>query len=66
MLAPDAHALIAKGGLLIPPVVRLVGTFTVLTACLFVILSGGYDPNSKNWAFGTVGTILGYWLKSSR
>jgi hypothetical protein len=33
---------------------------------LFVILSGGYDPNSKNWAFGTVGTILGFWLKASR
>jgi len=48
------------------PVLRSIGTLAVLAACLFVILSAGYDPNSKNWAFGTVGTILGFWLKASR
>jgi len=47
-------------------VMRSIGTLAVLAACLFVILWGGYDPNSKNWAFGTVGTILGFWLKASR
>ena len=62
MFEPLSH----KGGGLTPPLLRWVGMTIVLTACLFVILSGGYDPNSKNWAFGTVGTILGCWLKASR
>jgi hypothetical protein len=64
MIAPEAF--IVKGGTLVPPIMRSVGTLLVLTACLVVILSGEYDPNCKNWAFGTVGTILGYWLKASR
>src|SRR5258707_10482040 len=37
-----------------------------LLASLFVILSGQYDPNSQHWAFATVGTILGYWLRGGR
>jgi hypothetical protein len=35
----------------------------LLVATLFVILSAKYDANSKHWAFATVGTILGFWLK---
>jgi hypothetical protein len=41
-------------------------TLILLLAALFVILSGQYDPNSQHWAFATVGTILGYWLKGGR
>ena len=35
----------------------------VLAAALFVILSGRYGDAEAKWAFGVVGTILGYWLK---
>jgi hypothetical protein len=38
----------------------------ILLVALFVILSAQYDPNSKHWAFATVGTILGFWLKGGR
>jgi hypothetical protein len=41
-------------------------TLILLLASLFVILSGQYDPNSQYWAFATVGTILGFWLKGRR
>ncbi len=41
-------------------------TLILLLASLFVILSGQYDPNSQHWAFATVGTILGFWLKGRR
>jgi uncharacterized membrane protein len=41
-------------------------TLILLLASLFVILSDQYDPNSQHWAFATVGTILGYWLKGGR
>jgi hypothetical protein len=36
---------------------------TVLLACLYVILSGGYRPDGEKWAFGSIGTIIGFWFK---
>jgi len=33
-------------------------------AALFVILNKTYRPPERHWAFGTVGMILGYWLKT--
>jgi len=30
---------------------------------LFVILSKHYDAETQKWAFGSLGTILGFWLK---
>ena len=46
-------------------VMRLVVSVVLLSAGLFVILSESYDPNSKHWAYATVGTVLGFWLKGS-
>jgi hypothetical protein len=34
----------------------------ILVACLSIIM-GQYESGSKNWAFGIVGSILGYWFK---
>lgn len=41
-------------------------TLTLAGASLFVILSQQYDPNLKHWAFSTLGTITGFWLKGVR
>jgi|HubBroStandDraft_6_1064221.scaffolds.fasta_scaffold182550_2 hypothetical protein len=37
---------------------------SVLLAVLpvFIILSPGFDADSKKWAFGTVGLIAGHWM----
>ena len=45
------------------PAMQAVVTVALLLPCLIMILSDSYDANSKHWAFGTVGTILGFWLK---
>jgi hypothetical protein len=34
----------------------------VLIASLFIVFKGG-SADAAKWAFGSVGTILGYWLK---
>jgi hypothetical protein len=41
---------------------------SVLLVCasLYVVLAAHYDPNSKHWAFGTLGTIMGFWLRGVR
>jgi len=41
------------------PLISLI----VLAASLFVILSGGYKTEGERWAFGSLGTIIGFWLK---
>jgi hypothetical protein len=32
-------------------------------AALYIVLSREYPPQEKNWAFSTLGTILGFWLR---
>jgi hypothetical protein len=58
------------------PLQRVLGMFTakeviqfvisgvLMVASLFVILSKRYGSQEKNWAFGTLGVIMGLWLKS--
>jgi hypothetical protein len=38
-------------------------TLLLLAASLFVILSSRYGPKDKHWAYATVGTLIGFWLK---
>jgi hypothetical protein len=44
---------------LVAPIISLL----VGLASLFIILSRKYKAESEKWAFGTLGTILGFWLK---
>jgi hypothetical protein len=39
-------------------------TVAIGAASLYVILSKRYDQDSLKWAYGTIGTVVGYWLKS--
>lgn len=39
-------------------------TIAVLGSAIFVILSGSYAEAEQKWAFGSVGTVIGYWLKA--
>ncbi len=43
--------------------VRVIISLLLLVCSLFVILSRKFSGDAEKWAFGTVGTILGYWLK---
>ena len=38
-------------------------SIVVLGAGLFVVLSKRYEAAEKNWAFGAIGTVIGFWLK---
>ena len=45
---------------LMPVFVSLI----VLGSALLIILGANYPEAQQKWAFGAVGTILGYWLKA--
>lgn len=34
----------------------------ILLSALYVVLARSYGPESQKWAFGAVGTIMGYWF----
>jgi hypothetical protein len=38
----------------------------LLVAGLYVILSKDYGTTDKYWAYGTVGTLVGFWLRPVR
>jgi hypothetical protein len=42
---------------------KVVLTIGAAVAALFVILTKWYGPQEKHWAFGTLGLLLGYWLR---
>jgi hypothetical protein len=44
---------------LMKPIISII----VLIASLYIILSNSYKADQEKWAFGSLGTILGFWLK---
>ena len=58
---------VPTGGLsnVVPPgiLMQITTSVVLLSAGLFVILSKKYTPQDKHWAYTTLGTILGFWLK---
>jgi hypothetical protein len=41
-------------------------SIAVLGASFYIILSREYDSDSEKWAFGVVGTIVGFWLRPEK
>jgi hypothetical protein len=42
---------------------QMILSLAVVTASLCLVLPGHGDATTKHWAFGMIGTVLGYWLK---
>lgn len=39
-------------------------SLSVLFSALFIILSGSYSEPEQKWAFGVVGTVIGFWMNN--
>ena len=44
-------------------VVQVAISAVLLCASVYVILAPAYGPKDKHWAYGMVGTIVGFWFK---
>ena len=44
-------------------IMQLIMSLVFGGASLYVVLSKKYDEATQKWAFGTIGLILGFWLK---
>jgi hypothetical protein len=43
--------------------VQIIISVALLVASLFVVLSRKYEPKDKHWAYGTIGILVGFWLR---
>jgi hypothetical protein len=43
----------------------IIVSITVLVSRLYVIIAHSYSIEDKKWAYGVVGTIIGYWLRGA-
>jgi hypothetical protein len=59
--APDTSWIEA----LVPLFMQVLMSIALLGASLYVILSGKYQTPDQHWAYGTIGTVMGFWLKGS-
>jgi hypothetical protein len=44
---------------------QMVISIVLLAAALFIILSKMYAVEDQRWAYGTVGIVIGFWLKGT-
>jgi hypothetical protein len=44
-------------------IMQIAVSIVMLAAGLWVMLSGHYGDEATRWAAGTIGTVVGYWLK---
>ena len=46
-------------------VMPMLISLIVLGAALWIILHGGYGEFEQKWAAGAIGTVVGFWLRST-
>jgi len=50
--------------LILKQYMQVIISGVLVLAALYVILSNRYSDSEKNWAYATIGTILGFWIKT--
>jgi hypothetical protein len=60
-MLPNAD--VAMRGPLRRMMMQAIVSLFILAVSLFVILEHRFDPGNKYWAYGSVGMVVGYWLK---
>ena len=45
-------------------IIQIIISIIVLSACFYIILSKSFGIDTQKWAFGMVGLVVGFWLKT--
>ena len=61
---PKSSKLIDEGPFSTRMIVQILLSVLLAALSLFVILSDRYGANQRHWAYGTMGALLGFWLKA--
>lgn len=52
--------------IIISLVMPIIISLAILGCALYVVLSKNYAGESEKWAFGAIGTVVGYWLRPAK
>jgi hypothetical protein len=44
-------------------IMQVIISLALLAAGLFMVLSATSTPQAQHWGYGTLGSVLGFWLK---
>ena len=61
---PKSSKLIDEGSFPPRAIVQILISVVLAALSLFVILSDRYGAKPRHWACGTIGVLLGFWLKA--
>ena len=50
----------------IQSVMQVIISFALLVSGLFVVLSQSYGTTEKHWAYGALGTVVGFWMRPTK
>lgn len=58
---PPVHIWVAENQ---KPWMQIIISLALMSTALIVILNTRYGPKDKHWAYGILGTLIGFWLRS--
>jgi hypothetical protein len=47
-------------------IMQVIISIALLVSGLYVVLSHGYGATEQHWAYGSMGTVVGFWLRPAR
>jgi hypothetical protein len=47
-------------------IMQVIISIALLASGLFVVLSHEYGATEQHWAYGSMGTVVGFWLRPTR
>lgn len=47
-------------------IMAILVSVAVLASALYVVLSQGFGESAEKWAFGSIGTIVGFWMSPDK
>jgi hypothetical protein len=45
---------------------QVILSILLVAGSLFIVLSAKYTAQDQHWAYGTLGTVLGFWLRGPK
>jgi len=62
---PVGEELMGGKAPLIRMIVQIVVSVLLAAVSLFIVFSREDEPKERNWAYGTFGILIGFWVKAS-
>jgi hypothetical protein len=63
--APPTHSARTESSMSLSVMMQVVVSLAPLAAGVYVILNHSYATGAKEWGYGIVGTVVGYWLRAA-